>query len=198
VAIAAWELVSQLRVRSPFRWRPVVFHPVILGFALGTALFWAWGLSVSVSAFIQDHFRDHLLDRLTHDNRLGYAGYPTPLALWLEFLRHTGILLVPIGCWLLVSDLRRRTAAFLAFPRGIVLVWIGLLAVAFTMVDWRMTKHLIPMVLPISLAFAQGRQLSRQRLVLTVVVLFVAFVSNVWSVRTLATSFESFIVTPAW
>jgi hypothetical protein len=76
------------------------------------------------------------LVRLAHDVSLWYPSIPE---LWREFAAHTGWTLVPIGIAAAVMALWRRTSA-----TGIVLaLWFVSVAVAFSLTDWRQTKHLM-------------------------------------------------------
>jgi hypothetical protein len=180
-------------------WRLV--HPSAAGFAAGLAGFWAWGLSIAPSTFIRDHMRDHLVDRVIHANPLGYQGYPALLALWLELLEHTAWVLLPVGLGMLVYDLwlqRGRAARTLEPSRGTWLLWIAVTAIAFTIVDWRMTKHLIPLLLPLLIASAPLRGAGFWRRLVPVYALGFALLLNVPELSRLVGDFVSFVVTPAW
>jgi hypothetical protein len=130
-------------------------------------------------------------------NPLGYGGYAPPAGLWIEFIRHTGYVVVPASLALLVYDLwsgRTRDAA----SRGVWLTWILIAGVAFTVIDWRMTKHIIPLIVPMVLALAPDRRAPAWRLAAAAAVLAVALVLNVSMLAGLARDFASFVVTPAW
>lgn len=182
LALAAWEWRRARRL-----------HPAAAGFAAGTALFWAWGLSVDAGAFWLDHVRTHLLDRAAHVNPLGYGGYPGPFGLWLEFVRHTGVVLVPLGAWATAELARRETKDYGAWA-----LWMLLLGAAFTVVDWRQTKHLTPLLIPLLLAPARRSASSRATLRATAAVLLFLVVWNLRAVAALGRDFASFTVTPAW
>lgn len=183
LALAGWRLHRARREGTPAR-----LHPAAAGFALGTALFWAYGLAIDAGAFWQDHARTHLVDRLAHHNPLGYGGYPGPAALWLEFWRHTGYLLLPLG------------AATLAALPGLSAwrAWAAMTAVVFTAVDWRQTKHLTPLLLPLTLAPAAWAATGRRALAVVALALLALLAWNVREAATLARGFPAYPVTPAW
>ena len=170
-----------------------------VGFALGTLLFWGWGLIIAPGSFVQDHLHNHLLDRVTHLNPLGYSGYPTAFALWLEFNAHTGYVLLPVGVLIMVADLfrRRRTTPYLP-SAGVWLIYMTLTAVAFSVIDWRMTKHLMPLVVLLCLGLTPDRQAPRWRTVVPLMTWVIVVVFNVTTLVALANDFQGFKVTPAW
>lgn len=177
----------------------IPLHPVILGFAFGSAAFWAYGLAVDFEGFWVDHVRTHLADRLTHHNPLGYQGYPNPLQLWIEFWRHTGYALLPLGALALMlgtrDDLKRQTTRS---SLGLWLAWSALTAVVFSMVDWRMTKHLMPLMLPLHLAPVQWATMGKGRLGLVGILFSGILIWNGATIYSLVVNFEAFHVSPAW
>lgn len=175
-------------------------HPVAAGFVAGTTAFWVWGLWLSPDAFIADHIRGHLVDRVLHHNPLGYGGYLSPAGLWVEFMRHTGWLLLPGGLALLGLDLwRRQSGAGRFIPdRPVWLAWMLVTAAAFTAIDWRMTKHVMPLALPLCLALTPGHRAARHRVAMAVAVCLVVLLLNAVDLRTLALTFDAFRVTPIW
>jgi hypothetical protein len=135
-AIAVWTLgVALARRERPERGASAL----ILGFGGGTLAWWAYGFWVSPKVFIQDHLRKHFAHRFlmndvrfTADHVHRYA--PSIPELWREFLAHTGWVLVPVAV----------AAAVFALTRGDVLaLWCLSGAVAFSLTDWRQTKHLM-------------------------------------------------------
>jgi hypothetical protein len=141
-----------------------VLHPAGLGFVAGTAAFWLWGLAVDAGEFWQSHLRIHYVDRLLYHNPLQFGGYPTRTELWVEFWQHTGYVLLPMGLAALVVLAAQKgneaTARAQAQPDsarplyspGLWLTWAFLTAVVFTLVDWRQTKHLTPLLLALVVA----------------------------------------------
>lgn len=176
-------------------------HPVALGFLAGTALFWTWGALVAPIDFVQDHLRGHLLDRVRHYNPFGYEGYPTVVGLWTEFVRTTGVVLVPAAVLLFSVDWwrhRRTRADASSTMLTMWWCWIALTAVVFSVVDWRMTKHLAVLVIPLLLTLAPTRRAPRWRVVAATAVVVVLLALNVRSIATLANDFHSVVVTPLW
>ncbi len=178
-----------------------VLHPVGVGFALGTVAFWTWGLLINAGAFVQDHLRNHLLDRITHDNPLGYEGYPSFAALWEEFQRHTGWILLPAFLLAFLVDRRirgRHREASALDLRTLCFLVALLTAAAFSLVDWRQTKHLAPILLPVFLVLTPPRGAPRWRVVASTVVLGAVLVWNVHELRLLATDFAAYPISPLW
>lgn len=163
----SWDLAATWRRLDP---RPIALG---FGFAGGTAVWWLYGLSVSVTAFWNDHIRMHLLHRMILDDlRVApsterYA--PSMAELWIEFGRNTGYAFLPValiaaGAWLLLAsrhdgDGRREALAAWAFS----------VLVAFTLTNWRQTKHLMNGLAPlvvvvISLCWPAGAEGGRRAL----------------------------------
>lgn len=176
-------------------------HPVAMGFVGGTLLFWLWGFGVAPGSFVADHLRGHLLDRVLHHNPFGYGGYPTVTGLWREFIGHTGYILLPAALLSLAVDSWRRgadDARGQASGRMVWILWIVATAVVFSVVDWRMTKHLALIVIPLLLALAPPRGAAPWRVVAAAGVLAVVLAFNVKALMGLAADFASVVVTPGW
>jgi hypothetical protein len=188
-------------VGAPQGHRSVLLGALVTGFGLGTALFWGFGLATDPAVFLEDHLYTHLLNRVTHDNPLGYGGYPTIAGLWLEFLRHSGYVLVPVALLAIAYDLFRSPTAHKGRrtpDRGLWLCWIGLVAVVFSVIDWRMTKHLVPIVLPLFLVLVPERHATSWR-VAGVAVIFIGLIAwNTWAVSDLVVNFGSLRPSPDW
>ncbi len=100
-AVAVWEL---LRVEGRALWQrlaAVVRHPLLIGFAAGTALFWVYAAVVNPTAFWLDHIQRHVIDRILHRNPVNLSQYPSLPQMWWEFTIYTGGLLLPLGVWAL-------------------------------------------------------------------------------------------------
>jgi hypothetical protein len=208
-ALVAWELLRLAPAWKLKETARALFHPVAVGFAAGTLAFWAWGFAISPGEFWTEQIRHHLIDRLVHDETLGYGGYPTVAGLWREFWEHTGYVLLPLGVLALgVLCLKRnppedgggpdRATLGWRHTPGLWILWALLTAVIFSLIDWRQTKHLLPLLLPLHLAPARCTVTGRV-LLWVVAVLFVGLLAwNVGTLRLLATDFEAFTITPAW
>ena len=174
-AVVLWELVRRIGEKTgpedssgqtpassaTGRWlRRLFAFSIPIGFVVGTLTFWLYGLWVDAEIFYIEHIQHHLVGRVTHDDALGYGGYPSIPGLWLELWQHTGFLLLPLGIAALGVLCTRKAAR----PSGDVAasgwrdtpglwaVWFVLTAVAFSLIDWRQTKHLMPLLLPLLLA----------------------------------------------
>ena len=202
IALAFWELVKPgLPIGVKRFWRAAT-HPALVGFVFGTAIFWTYGFTVDARAFWIDHVRYHLIDRIAHDNPLGYRGYPSALALWLEFWRHTGYLLLPMGIAALLLGLRpsgkpKRTPG-LPTTTAPWVIWSLITGLTFSIVDWRQTKHLMPLMLPFHLAPARWAASRRLGLCLVALAFGVLLLWNLRTLYTLTVDFRSFTITPAW
>jgi hypothetical protein len=166
---------------------------------------------VSPRDFWMDHVRHHLVDRVLNYNARGLdmSAYPSVPRLWLEFLQHTGYLLLPLGTLALglfsftgppAGEEGTSTSASSSGWRGMVglwAIWALMIAVAFSVIDWRQTKHLAPLVLPLTLAIScAGRsRVTRLAFGLALCALLAWDVRVLWL---LAKDFNSLPAVPEW
>jgi hypothetical protein len=169
------------------QWRRPTVRALVVGAALGTLAFWAWGLWIAREAFLADHVFGHLLDRVRHHNPLAYGGYPSPVEVWWQLIRYSGPV-VPCGLLLVVARPHLRPW----------LMWMMVMALAFTVVDWRMTKHLMPLLVLAHVAVVPLRGDGRGWRALALVVWGGHLLWNARLMATLIDSFESIRVTPGW
>jgi hypothetical protein len=195
LAIGAWACAwGLIRRERPDR-RAVA---LIAGFAAGTAAWWAYGFWVSPRAFIDDHLRKHLVHRfLLNDVRFAadhvnrYA--PSIPELWREFTAHTGWLLVPVALGAAGWAMLRRANATLT----VLALWFLAGALAYSLTDWRQTKHLMNGLAPMAiLAVAWAWPASGWRRVLPALLL-VAILVNVRTDLRLIRDFHSLHVSGA-
>lgn len=148
IAVAIWYGGRALLARGRPEPRAVA---LALGFAAGTLAWWSYGLWVSARVFVQDHLRAHILHRvLLNDVRFGHDAVshyaPSIPEVWREFAAHTGWTLVPVALAAAVLALCR--------PRNERLVLLALWALggalAYSLVDWRQTKHLMNGLVPMT------------------------------------------------
>lgn len=174
LGICGWTAVAAvLRGDPPLRRAGAL----VSGFAAGTLVWWAYGFWVDARVFVADHLRKHIAHRiLLNDVRLvpdpvhHYA--PSIPELWAEFTAHTGYVLVPLALAAAVAALVRRSDRRVEA----LAVWFLSGAVAYSLVDWRQTKHLMNGLAPmVVLAVALGaRSLSRPLLRRAVLALLIA------------------------
>lgn len=171
---------------------------VVLAFVAGSAIFWIWGLVIAPGDFIADHLRHHLVDRLTHDNPLGYGGYLSVTGLWREFGQHTGFLLMPVAVACGLYDLRHQGSGRDRRFTALVLAWTAVTAVVFTLVDWRMTKHVSPLLISLPLLLTPPRHATGWRIATAAATCLWSLAWYAGDIATLLTEFGSFVVTPDW
>ncbi|HAH19319.1 MAG: hypothetical protein A2Y00_07125 [Omnitrophica WOR_2 bacterium GWF2_43_52] len=111
----------------------------VAGFIGGIGVYWMYGLFTNSHVFLQDHFRYHFINRIFHVADLGYTGYPGIGMLWVMFIKQAGLLLVFPAFFAMFSLFKVENQVFcklypLCFACG---------AIAFSVVDWRSTKHLV-------------------------------------------------------
>ena len=164
VSVVIWEALGSWRKMRFRAAAKALMHPVAIGFAVGTLMFWAYGLAISPKDFWMDHIRHHLVDRVLNYNARGLdmSHYPSVPALWLEFWRDMGYLLLPLGivslgflCFAKASTINAENANSEAGWRGMPglwAIWASLISFAFSIIDWRQTKHLAPLSLALFLA----------------------------------------------
>jgi len=199
-ALAAGGLRSFLRAVFS---RPYAVAGLLVGtgFAAGWLTFAAYGLTVAPDDFIKDHLKGHIwwrLNKMTDVNmfqveRGGFV-YPSVLALWQQFMDHTGWLLIPpmlLGMWHALPRLREA--------HGLLLLWALIGIVGFSVVDWRQTKHLahilpaLAMLTAVYWASLEGHARS-----LLGAVLAAGVVWNVWRIVLLMNDFEYLKPLPIW
>jgi hypothetical protein len=125
--------------------RPAVIAAAIVigGFLLGWSTFIIYGLVIAPHAFILDHLLTHVIWRLDMHSigvttlwRNGVK-YSSILGLWKQFADHTGWVITVAMLWSVGWSMRRVRRA-----EGVFLWWALVGAVGFSLVDWRITKHL--------------------------------------------------------
>jgi hypothetical protein len=186
-----------------------LLHPVAIGFAVGTMMFWAYGLAISPNDFWMDHVRHHLVDRVLNYNARGLdmSEYPSVPGLWLEFWRHTGYLLLPLGmvslgflCFGKKSTVNagndNSVSGWRGMP-GLWGIWALLIAVAFSIIDWRQTKHIASLSLPLFLGLARIASEGVARIIVSIL-LVALIVWNIGVLWNLAGNFEFLTKVPEW
>jgi hypothetical protein len=204
MCLGIWELIKSYWVDQGGKGRliRIVMHPAIVGFILGFLIFVVYGLLVNPEEFWKDHVRTHFVDRVFHYNPLGYTGYPSIPKLWIEFIAHTNFLLFPLACLALISLFPQTTfqanGKTLTVKTGAWLFWCLGMAIAFSFVDWRMTKHLMPLLIPFHLAPALWSLKGRANCLIVFFVFLVLVILNSWDIYSLHSSFTGFSISPSW
>jgi hypothetical protein len=207
VAIGGMVLGGVLYQGLKRQWRQAIHSalasPVAWGFAAGTGVFWAYGLSVAPSAFIQDHLLHHIVDRVRHVDALHYVRpgvYPGVEDLWWRYVVDAGVALPAVGVGALVWLVLRGAGR--SRPVLVLALWGVAVSAAFSWVDWRQTKHLIQLmpVLVLAPAAAAGEASRLGRVawagLLVVASAAAGYLAYDWIARGFA-AFSPFGLTPA-
>lgn len=111
----------------------------VAGFTSGTGVYWLYGMSINRHVFLLDHFQYHFINRVFHATDLGYDGYPDMVRLWSMYIKQTGPFLVLPAFFAMGALLKIKSHPFCRFFPLIFVCG----AMAFSIVDWRSTKHLL-------------------------------------------------------
>ncbi len=193
LAVGAWLLLNKTKLK-------VFTSKTLLGLLIGMLLFYAYGMAIHPSSLMEDLFQRHGIDRLLHNNPNKGMDYPSLAGLWSMFAFNYGYPFLLLALFSSVLLLRNRKA----FPRAqVLLLIIAATSMIFSLVDWKMTKHLDLMVPAIMLVIAYGWRdrwwlaFPRYRVaVLAVIALVLA--NNIWIIAKLAQDFSWLKVTPIW
>jgi len=173
--------------------RLIMDEPIIQGYFLGTLLFWCYGFFIDHQAFILSHIRVHTIDRLLHINTMFAEDYPSIFRLWLEFIiEFPYFILAFIGLLFGVRTYFRDRI-------NIFLLWFFCGAFIFSIVDWRLTDHLVYIVPPLIIMLMifiskQGKTL--QNIFITCI--FVCLTYSVWLDAALVSHFNTYVPTGGW
>jgi hypothetical protein len=180
------------KIRAPLNNR------IIQGAILGTILFSVYGFLVDSTVFIDDFLKMHMIDRFRlNDVRFTYSDgiyYPSILDLWKEFSQHLGFpflfVAVPLSVYTLFHIKNRESIFGLLFLVG---------AVAFSITDWRQTKHLMLIVIPmiISVVFFVCKSKPVVKYVFFTMLIFL-FYNNVKVVISISRNFWAISPSPGW
>ena len=129
--------------------RPLIVKGIIFGFLSGILIYWAYGLSINPKLFFADHFQRHFINRIFHISQLGYINYPNFFGYWRRFIVNLGWPVFVLGLTSLLILLRSKNRELVIFP---FMFFTG--AVIFSVVDWKETKHLMLIVIPLIFGIA--------------------------------------------
>ena len=193
LAVGVWLLLNKVK------WR-VFVNKTMVGLLAGMILLYAYGLVIHPSSLVEDQFQRHGIDRLLHQNPNKGMNYPSITGLWSMFAFNYGypfLLLALVSTTLLYRNRK-------IFPRAMVLVFvIAATALLFSLVDWKMTKHLDLMVPAIMLVIGYGFRdrcwkSSGKYRVAVLTVIAIVLINNAWIITKLAHDFNWLKVTPIW
>ena len=193
-----WRCVAERSARTLAR-----ATPFVLGVAAGTIAFWVYGFVVAPHDFVVDHVREHLFARVTgHAAAAGPAQlvYPSPAGLWTEFAQHFGPWTVLAALALGVGLVRARRRTDVNEGANAVLVaWVVAVAIAFTLTDWRQTKHLALLVPAASMLIGimLGAAKAPWRWAIRAGLVYVLVWNVGWVVR-IAKNFDAMSVSTLW
>jgi hypothetical protein len=171
---------------------------IVQGVLLGTILFWGYGFLVDSRAFIEDYIKQHFVYRFRLDDvRFTFSNkiwYPSITDLWKEFCGHLGFPFLFVALPLTVFTLFRikRKESFFG-------LWFMAGAVLFSITDWRQTKHLMIIILPLIIAMIIYISKSRQWVKIVFFFMLVFLVqNNIKVIISLAKDFSTISPSPIW
>jgi hypothetical protein len=200
--LRTWSLDGPRQFLRNFRHRQEVVTAFVIGigFIAGWAAFTIYGLAIDQRAFIMEHVKGHVLDRislsdvnLASDTAAGFA-YPSIQMLWLQFSEHVGWPVAIAFAVGMISAVPRLTSA-----RGLFLIWAAAGAIGFSLIDWRQTKHLTTIIPAfVTLAILYGATLEGAARRLWMMLLWVGVAWNLYRVFQLMNDFTYIVPTPIW
>jgi len=135
---------SLLRINDPLCLK------AIMGFMAGLLVYWTYGLAVDTHFFIVDHFRNHLFERILHIDSLGYGGHHLSLSnLWVSFVKNAGWVYFVLAFFVYSYNFIKPKEE--NWKISFLFFWFLVGAVAFSVIDWRQTKHMLIIVAPLVL-----------------------------------------------
>jgi len=126
---------------------------IIIGFGVGILLFWVYGLSIDHKIFFADHFRHHLINRIFHVSQLGYTEYHSLAEYWKKFISNLSWYFFIPGFASLLLLLKEKKL-------NILPLWFLSGGIIFSLVDWKETKHLMLIAVPLLLGIAYSISLA--------------------------------------
>jgi len=126
---------------------------IIIGFLIGTIIFWLWGITLNREAFMNQHVREHLFGRVFYGllDLFGSKRAQVSICdLWMDFYGGVGPLFPVLFIWVLFDFIKNRFQG----QKGKLFLLIQLIigAISFSVVDNRQTKHLM-LIMPAMVIF---------------------------------------------
>jgi hypothetical protein len=194
LAVGTWLLLNKPDLKK------LILNKTLIALLIGMLLLYAYGAIIHPESLLKDQFQRHGVDRLLHQNPNKGMAYPSLGGLWSMFAFNYGVfflLLVLISSLLLIKSRQ-------AFPRATVLLFLIMAtAFVFSIVDWKMTKHLDLMIPAMMLVTAYGCRaelwrISRPYRNFVAALLGLVLINNGWIIYKLAENFSWLKVTPIW
>lgn len=128
-----------------YNWGRLVWRTGIApGALLGTAAYWMYGAAINWEIFREDHVYRDILFRFIR----GHDGsYPTLVEVWLQWVRNTSFVILPLGAACLLCLVWRRRSFGL-----VLMLWCIVGGALASIVDWKQTKHLMLSLPPLAVA----------------------------------------------
>ncbi|MCJ7524014.1 MAG: hypothetical protein MUP71_02185 [Candidatus Aminicenantes bacterium] len=194
LAVGFWLLHQKTNFKK------ILLNKTLIGLVIGMLLLYAYGFLIHPQSLLEDQFQRHGIDRLLHQNPIPGMNYPSIGGLWAMFAFNYGAFFIVLFLASSMLMFKNRQA----FPREMVLLFIVVsTALVFSLVDWRMTKHLDLMIPAMMLISAYGFRDHCWQVhgkyrgaVLTVIAL--VLINNAWIIAKLAQDFNWLKVTPIW
>ena len=118
-----------------------------VGFLCGTLLFCLYGAIIDLGLFVSDSLQHHGINRFLHLNDNYGSGYHSIIGLWKTFISNHGILFC-ILAFLSIAYIPRvkDDPEYRLFA-----IWFAVGAFIFSVIDCRLTYHLLLIILPLIL-----------------------------------------------
>ncbi|MBZ0166340.1 MAG: hypothetical protein K8I00_05990, partial [Candidatus Omnitrophica bacterium] len=136
-----WQNLRMKEKAGPW-WSRFCSEPITLGYILGLTAFSIYGLSTNYQAFYLSFIRVHTLDRILPGHSMFAADYPALLTLWREFVVEFPLGLFAVPC------LGFAMWQYRLKPVAVLAAWFVVGALVFSVVDWKLTYHLMYLVPP--------------------------------------------------
>lgn len=194
LAVGFWLLYNKTNFKKILR------NKTLIGLVIGMLLLYAYGFLIHPQSLLEDQFQRHGIDRLLHQNPIAGMNYPSLGGLWTMFAFNYGAFFLILFLVSAVLLFRNRRA----FPRALLLLFIvASTALVFSLVDWKMTKHLDLMVPAMMLVIAYGFKdrfwrISQKYRVMVWALMGLIVINNGWIILKLAENFSWLKVTPIW
>ena len=150
--------LAALLHRYLFRMNRFPALPLVFGFFGGLFAYWIYAMGIDAKVFFMDHIQFHLLNRIFHVDDLGYVEYPNFLNYWKNFIANVSWPFILISLFPLLLLFREKNNG-----RNIFVLWFLSGATIYSIVDWKETKHLGLIVIPLIFGIANFMNILKAR-----------------------------------